>query len=491
MPNAFDINGRGPSTRALVAVGTCFMVVAAATIMLAIAKSKGDLDRRVRVTAALINVGDGLPERSDVKFRGVLVGQVAGVVTAPVGQPNNVHVDLDPVYAGAIPSTVTARVVPTNVFAVSSVQLVDNGDGGSPLQAGAVIPEDTSLPTLMFQTTLNKFRKVFASLGRRPDSQSVGVLATLTEATHGRGDAIRDAGRDLNEIVAELNTVVGDGSEASTISALTDATVALRDVSPELFDALDSAVAPMLTLAEKRTQLTDFLSHGQETAGILGDSFDNQTDRLINITTQLTPVVGVLADNADAFHPIMTRANVLADKLPEAWNPQRNTFALNGIISLTPYRTYVRADCPRYGELAGPSCATAPEVPTTPELYPALGSMGVTPPPGVTENRPNSAPPRDSVRHAGEVPGAPGQGPPPTPPAALPAGPPAPPALPAEVQPQSAVFGGNVGPVGSVQERDQLSQIAGAPASSATQLLLGPMVRGTTVHITPNPGGAP
>jgi hypothetical protein len=51
--------------------------------------------------------------------------------------------------------------------------------------------------------------------------------------------------------------------------------------------------------------------------------------------------------------------------------------------------------------------------------------------------------------------------------------------LPAEAAPAS--YGGNVGPVGSQQERDQLSFITGEPATIATQLLLAPVVRGMTV----------
>ncbi|SHW02768.1 Mce family protein, Mce5A [Mycobacteroides abscessus subsp. abscessus] len=40
-----------------------------------------------------------------------------------------------------------------------------------------------------------------------------------------------------------------------------------------------------------------------------------------------------------------------------------------------------------------------------------------------------------------------------------------------------------MGPVGSQVERAQLSVITDKPASSATQLLLGPVVRGTTVSL--------
>jgi hypothetical protein len=55
------------------------------------------------------------------------------------------------------------------------------------------------------------------------------------------------------------------------------------------------------------------------------------------------------------------------------------------------------------------------------------------------------------------------------------------PPFPAEAAPAS--FGGNVGPVGSEQERRQLGYITGQPASTATQLLLGPVARGMTVAV--------
>lgn len=495
MPNSFDTNGRSPSNRQLFVVGVGFIVIAALVVTVCIAKSKGELDRIIRVTAELTNVGDGLPAKSDVKFRGILVGEVADVELGGAGRPNVVHLDLKPQFVAGIPSTVTARVVPSNVFAVSSVQLIENGPAPAPLRAGAIIAQDNSNATVLFQSLLTKIRRLLAGAASAGGDHEVGVLETLTEATAGRGDRIEQAGRDLNQIVTELNTVVGDGDSPSTITALTDATAVLRKAAPELYDALGGAIEPMRTFAEKRNQLSAFLSAGLHTVGTLGDAFDHQTDRLIAITTELTPVIGVLADNATQFHPIFSRVTRLADKFSSVVDPDTHQATVKVILSLAPARQYLRADCPRYGALEGPSCQTAPLVPTAPALYSALGSMGFPATPGVSENRPNFAPPRDSTRHTGEVPGGPGSAPPPeTPPDS--GAPGTPPPLPAEIpgadnqiQQQSAVISGNVGPVGSDQEKAQLGRIVGS-ADSATELLLGPVVRGATVHIAADRGGA-
>lgn len=493
MPNSFDFDPRGPSNRRLFFLGVCFIVIAAVAAVAAIAKSNGRFDNLVPIDVEMANVGDGLPARSDVKFRGVLVGAVSDITPARYGRPNVVHVTLYPQYAAGIPDSVTARVVPSNAFAVSAIQLVDNGIGSGPLQPGSVVREDQTLPTVLFQNVLAKARELLAAVGRKPDDNTIGVLAAFSEATHGRGQQLSDAGHDLNEILAQLNTVVaGDDTGPTMLSALTAAADGLHNASPELFDALDSSIRPMQTMAEKRSQLNDFLSAGLRTTGTLGDAFDHHTDRLITISTEMTPAIGVIADHAGEFHGISTRMQTFANKLyEEGWDPERRQIQFKAVAALTPTRTYVRADCPRYGALEGPSCKTAPESPTAPDLFPALESQGFTPTPGLSENRPNLTPPRHSMPGDPQgplpPPGPPQEAPPPEavpPPAPLPAE--APP--PGEAQPQSASFGGNVGPVGSRQEAEQLGQIVGGEPTSADQLLLGPLARGTAVQITPEGG---
>src|ERR1700753_1746583 len=129
MPNSFETDGRGPSDRQLLATGMAVVVTATVLTAGLLMKPTGRLDNYVRVVADLVNVGDGLPQKSDVKYHGVLVGMVDGVVPAANGKPNYVHINLKPEFATSIPASVTARVVPSNVFAVSSVQLVGNGAG--------------------------------------------------------------------------------------------------------------------------------------------------------------------------------------------------------------------------------------------------------------------------------------------------------------------------------------------------------------------------
>lgn len=461
MGNSIEPNGRGWSDRQLLIGGAVFLVVAALVTGLLLAKSQGHLDAHVRVTAELVDVGDGLPERADVKFRGVLVGAVSGLEPARDGRPNIVAIDLKPEAAQGIPNTVTARVVPSNVFAVSSIQLVDHGDA-TPLRRGAVIAEDTELPTVLFQTTIDRVRRILVATQRDGTDPPVGLVNLLAQATDHRGDALLSSGARLQRILTEMNRLIATSSdEPSTVSMLSEMAQTLTSTAPELFDNLHNAVVPMRTIAEKQAELASLLSGGLNTASTASDAFDNHVDQLIGITTHLEPVVGVLAMNQDKFLPIATRLTRLSDKmLTQGWDAEGQRFNAKFIVSFTPLRTYVRGDCPRYGPLEGPSCHTAPERPQKFDIPQVLLPGSYQPPPDLAPPPGVPLPPIDDVTGIAAAP---------------------------------ASYGGNVGPVGSAGEREQLSEILGGDGSdvdSAQQLLLGPVARGTVANVSPDPAEA-
>lgn len=510
MANSFELDGRGPTERQLLGCGIALIVIAAIVTGTLLIKSTGRLESSVRVVAALVNVGDGLPQRSDVKYHGVLVGAVQSVTPASYGDPNFVHIDLKPEYAESIPAAVTARVVPSNVFAVSSVQLVDSG-GGPPISSSAVIAEDTELPTVLFQTTISKLRDILAATGRGREDDTIGILAAVNAATENRRTELLTSGAQLNRLVDELDQIVATEPDQTTVSALVDATRGLQQTAPELVDALHQAVQPMQTLVEQDAQLTALINGGIHTVGTTHTALNNHADRMVRITTELTPVIGSLAQTSHHWVPAFVKLNQLSDRFfDEVWIHERDIGNMRVNLSFTPTYSYTRADCPQYAGLKGPSCFTAPLVPTRPELpdvllpqnyqppadlmpppgteigpsgnLVAVGPPLVNPNPDLTDPNPPLPP---WMAPSQPVPGTANPALVPVPPPPTPLSPPAPVAprpgdpLPAEAAPAS--FGGNVGPVGSQQERTQLGIVTGQPATVATQLLLGPVARGTTV----------
>ncbi|OMC00223.1 mammalian cell entry protein [Mycobacterium sp. NS-7484] len=561
MGNSLETDGRGPTDRQLLVCGVAVLAVAALVSTVLLVKATGRLDARVPVVAALVNVGDGLPQRSDVKYHGVLVGMVDDVVPAANGNPNYVHINLKPEYASSIPNTVTARVVPSNVFAVSSVQLVDgagepaNGSSaGAPIAAGAQIPKDTELPTVLFQTTISKLRDILAATGRGREDKTVGILAAVNAATENRRTELLNSGAQLNRLLDQLDAIVATEPGPTTVSALIDATRGLQQTAPDLVDALHKAVQPMQTLVEQRSQLTTLINGGINTMNTSHTSLANHSDQLVRITTEMTPVIGELALSSHNWVPAFVKLNQLSTKFfDNVWMPDHDFGNMRVNLSFTPSYTYTRADCPQYGALKGPSCYTAPLVPTRPALPDVLLPQNyqppadLAPPPGtvvgpngnlmavgppLVNPNPNLADPNPPLPSwmppSPPVPGTanPALAPTPPPPvnqsplapvaprppnsppaASIPGSSPAPPGgpstpagplLPAEAAPASfggnaapAAFGGNVGPVGSTQERAALSLATGQPATAATQLLLGPVARGTTVTVSDSQAAQP
>ncbi|MGW0021055.1 MlaD family protein [Rhodococcus sp. NPDC003382] len=426
-----------PTDRILLIRGLVGLVVIAAVVAVLLLRSTGSLDDRVAVTALLPDVGDGIPAKSDVKFRGLVVGIVTGVEPGRDGRPNEVSILLEPHDAQGIPETVTARVVPSNVFAVSSVQLVDNG-AGAPLTDGAVIPADTSRPTVELQTALTKMRDIVAAVGRDRRDATVGVLTALASATENRGQEIRDAGGQLVDMTTALNAAVDDGSDRSQLVDLATALRGLQESAPELLDAVHHSAVPMLTVAEKQAALTDLLAAGQYTMGTTERALGNNADRMITITGQLAPVLDLLAAGGAAFPGIATDIAVVSRRFStEFWDPARQRGTGHFVWTLTPHKVFGPADCPRYGDLAGPSCTwPAPAGSAQPVLPASLDPRNFRPP--------------------------------------------------------AALSGGNVGPVGGPAEMEALRELLGEQATTAASLILGPLLRGMNVSVdtVPVPAGA-
>ncbi|MGW0179074.1 MlaD family protein [Nocardia sp. NPDC003345] len=419
MTTAFEADDRNLTTWKLLLRGIGFAVVVAAAVSAGIARSQGSFEDAVGVTATMTDIGDGLPVKSDVKYRGVLVGTVTGIDLTGTGT-SRVRIDLKPRHAAGIPATVTARVVPSNVFAVPSVQLVDNGPAPA-LGDGAEIPQDRSLDTVRLQTSLTALSTIAAAAGRSPADPTVGILETIRAATSGRGEEMLRAAAQLERIVAALDEVTAADGTGSTLDALAAALAGLRGSAPDLLNAVHSAIGPMQTLAQQRTAFADLLSGGLTTSTRVATALENQTGTLTDITARMAPVLDVLARGSPNFVQMTTSQRRLSHRFAtEFWDPATQSATGKIILELTPHKQYSRADCPRYGELAGASCGTAPEGPA------------VLPGPG----------------------------------AAVPA---------ATVD----------GMTGGLAERDRIAAILGRPPDPLSQLLLGSLLRGNDVHVTP------
>ena len=114
---------------------------------------------------------------------------------------------------------------------------------GPAIRAGATIPEDTELPTVLFQTTISKLRDILAATGRGREDKTIGLMAAINAATQNRRTELLASGAQLNRLIDQLDAIVATEPGPSTVSALIDATRGLQQTAPELVDALHKAVS--------------------------------------------------------------------------------------------------------------------------------------------------------------------------------------------------------------------------------------------------------
>lgn len=493
-----DPSGRGPTMRQLLVAGLCGLVVFALVLAFLMLRYQGYFKEKVNVTANLTTTGDGLPEQADVKFRGVLVGAVQNVDVAAKGELQKVRIEMKPEFAGDIPANVTARVVPSNLFAVTSVELVFNGPSDQYLHEGSVIEEDRSQGTIALQDTLTTVRDI---LDKIDPVQFGRVLGTLSQALDGSGrmpgSTVERFDRWLlavDESIPDLGVLLGDFSASFH---------ALNQSAPELVDVLGSSVQTATTIADRRSELVALITGSSRTMDTVNDLFARNPDVGKEVTAGTSDMFGALAADPDAITRSLLNLSETMRRMDTTfhWGPQKQQ-VWNAGITLTPYRPYTVADCPRYGELVGPSCYTAPAVAELPELPEqlkprALASAAGLPPvvpmpglpliPGVTTpdlTRATAAAPTGGV--PAPFAGTPLEGLfPMLPPGLLPPAAPAP----APAAPAAAPAGTPSAAPISYQGDSAIVALLGRKPTTAEYLLLGSILKGGTMHVSDNGAG--
>ncbi|WTL36436.1 MCE family protein [Nocardia sp. NBC_01503] len=354
-----DPSGRGPSAQRLAAIGTAVFTVFVLLLVLFGMRFEGAFDDSVRVVAAMTSTGDGLPARADVKFRGMLVGVVDSVDIAAKGKRQEVRIELKPTAAAAIPSTVTARVIPANIFGVTALELVDNGPAPQGLRAGATIAEDTSATTIELQSTLTTLRTVLANIQPAKLGRVLGTLAdALDPAARVPGSTVERLDRWVTDVrgIAGVGDLLGDlGAAASAVSVS----------APELIDTLNESVTAARTLVERRTGLVALLTSAGSALDATNALFARNPNSGKELVSGLNETFGALAADPDAIAVAMANLNTALSRLVPvfSWGPDKQmVWSIN--VTFTPFKPYTAADCPHYGELTGPRCR-AGSVPDT------------------------------------------------------------------------------------------------------------------------------
>jgi phospholipid/cholesterol/gamma-HCH transport system substrate-binding protein len=333
------------------ALGVAFLLVLALLAGLSVAVYRKTFVAVVPVTLQADHVGNQLSPTSDVKLRGIVVGEVRGIRST--GDGASVRLALRPDLVPLIPANVTARLLPKTLFGERYVALViPPGAATAPIKAGAVIGQDRTSAAIELERV---FADVLPLLRTLQPAKLAATLTALAQALRGRGDRAGANLADLGDYVRRLNPALP--ALADDIRGVADVANVYSAAAPDLLGVLSDLTVTSRTVVDQQAALAAVLrlttTAADETRGLLAEN----GDRLIRLAAASRPTLAVLARYAPEYPCLLAG---LADFTPRA----EQIFAGGALhITLEVVRDngkYVPSDRPAYVADSGPDCAGLP-----------------------------------------------------------------------------------------------------------------------------------
>ncbi len=299
-------------------------------------------------------IGLQLPERADVKIRGVIIGEVLDVEADQDGA--ELTLGIFPEDIDGVPENVTARIEPKTLFGEKYVALQVPADPTGNLAAG-----DTVTQTVVAHEVEETLSDLYPLLRAVQPAELNKTLNAMATALEGRGEAI---GNNLEVLDAYLKRINPElPALVEDIALLADTSELYADVVPEIATTLRNSVQTGNTLEEREVKLTKLFRDVSAFSDTATTFLDQNGDNLIRVSKLGAQIFKVLAKYSPEF-PCLISGIVKAGKLQaEAFRG----FTLHINLEMLPHqpRGYNVNDKPRFGDKRGPYCGTLPNPPHT------------------------------------------------------------------------------------------------------------------------------
>jgi len=313
-----------------------------------------DYDKVTLQTSAL---GLQLPERADVKIRGVIVGEVLGFETDRDGA--KVTLGLYPDQVHTIPANVTGSIVPKTLFGEKYVALEVPPDASPEhIRAGATISR--TQVAIEVEKVLNDLYPLLRAVQPADINQTLNAIATALE---GRGELIGENLETVDAYLKRLNPQIPAIVEDLRLTAKVSTTYA--EVMPEIARILRNTITTTSTLEDRGKLLHAFFQDLSRFSDDTRVFLDQNGDNIIRLGQLGAQQLRVLAKYAPEY-PCLTGGIVNAGKLQaEAFRG----FTLHIVLETLPNqpRGYNASGVPRLGEKRGPACLHLPSPPWSQE----------------------------------------------------------------------------------------------------------------------------
>ena len=376
-------------------LGLVFLVVVALFLSVCVAVYNKAFSGAVPVRLQTDHVGNQLHVGSDVKIRGMVVGEVRAVR----GYGNHATLDLamQPETLAQIPAEVSARLLPKTLFGERYVALQPPPrDSGAQLAAGDTIPEDRSSSAIEIDKVLADLMPTLRAL--QPEKVAT-TLGAISQALDGRGKQIGDTAANLDQYLRKINPSLPDlNADIQHLAATADA---YNQAGPQLLHALSNLTDTSQTVQAKQNDLARLSSQLTTTSVDARSFLEVNHDNIIHLSGTARPTLDLLARYAPEYPCVLSQ---MAEQIPTGnrtfgRGKQHTNMGRLQIGLGTSRGKYVPGkDDPRYQDQRGPRCYGKASYDNTFPQYPPGGPIrdgSTKPPPPVSDRSKQNWPTSD------------------------------------------------------------------------------------------------
>lgn len=267
----------GPSTLSRRLAGVAFLLVLAALVTLSVQIYNKTFVDSVMVTLRTTHAGNQLNRNSEVKARGVVVGEVRDIRTGADGA--EILLAIRPEAAPRIPRDVSALLIPKTLFGERYVQLsIPDSSAAPAISSGDVISQDRSANAIELERVFDDLLPVLRAVQPHKLATTLTAISTALEGRGERlGDAMATAATYLEEFNPDLPTLTSDLRDLAEVSGL------YGDIAPDLLDSLADTSVTLNTVADRQRELSALYSQVTSTDQDVTIFLQNNRENLIRL----------------------------------------------------------------------------------------------------------------------------------------------------------------------------------------------------------------
>jgi phospholipid/cholesterol/gamma-HCH transport system substrate-binding protein len=332
------------------ALGVCFLALMVAGVWLTYAVFTQKFTPYDKVTLKTSTLGLQLPDRADVKIRGVLIGQV--LKTSATADGATLTLGIKPSQLKSVPANVTGAILPKTLFGEKYVALDIPADRSpESIKAGAVIAR-THVATEL-EAVLSDLYPLLRAVDPADLNMTLNAVSTALE---GRGEelgsTLETADGYLRKLNPQLPALIGDLRKTATVADT------YNSILPRFAQILRDSLITTGTLKEKQQPVHDLLT------SVTGLSDTAKAFLLANegSLTSLAQINDGLLSNAARYSPEFPCLLGGLDALGQREAGVFRNYTLHIVLETLAKqpRAYTAADKPVFREDRGPTCGHLP-----------------------------------------------------------------------------------------------------------------------------------